>query len=157
MFERLFSKSTAIREPFFRMTLPGKWSSWFDQANERWNFNTESEQVTVSLMGVAPGMSSDERLELLKELVRVRREAELAVATGVRLGQVVYASAGATHLARYEASGPEPDRLSTCLLMVNTSVIGTFFYEAAGLAEAEFQSRGRSAFNSIQLAEARGG
>jgi hypothetical protein len=137
------------------MTLPGTWVTWFDQANERWNFNTESEQITVSLMGIQPGLTLEARLELLQKMVHLRRQAELNVATGVRLGEVTYASIGPMHLARYEASGPESDRLSTCLLMMNNSVLGSFFSETSGLSAAEFESRGRSAFNSIQLAETR--
>ncbi len=130
MFERLFRSDTRVREPYFRMTLPGTWSRSFDAEAEVWNFNTPQEQITVSLRGLAGSPDSEARLDVLQRMIRLRREAELAAAPGSQLGEVVVATLGSNHLARYEGSGPPSDRLFTCLLMVNTSVLGTFYYES---------------------------
>jgi hypothetical protein len=155
MFERFFRSDTRVREPYFRMTLPGTWSRSFDAEAEVWKFNTPNEQITVSLRGLAATADSQARLDVLQRMVQLRRDADLAVASGSQLGEVVVATLGPSHLARYEGSGPLPDRLFTCLLMVNTSVLGTFYYESQGLQLAVFQERGRAAFNSLQLAEDR--
>jgi hypothetical protein len=153
MFSRLFRKNTSVREPYFRMELPGRWACTYDAASEVWDFNTEAEQITVSLRGLAGAPDSSTRLDTLQRMVLIRRQAELAAVPGSQLGEVVTATLGPAHLARYEGSGPDPSRYFTCLLMLNESVLGTFYYEATGLTLEAFHERGRAAFNSIQLAE----
>lgn len=155
MLDSLFRRITRVREPYFRMSLPGTWSRSFDAEAEVWNFNTPNEQITVSLRGLAGSPDSEARLDVLQRMIRIRREAELAAVPGCQLGEVVVATVGANHLARYEGSGPPADRLFTCLLLVNTSVLGTFYYESQGLSSEAFHERGRLAFNSLQLAEDR--
>ena len=121
----LFRRNTEVAEPFFRMRLPGKWSRRVDVPDERWNYNTGREQLTVSVRVTDHPLSHPEQAEMISKYIALRREAETTGAIEVEMSEAVPAVVGDVHLTRYAVFtgrvGVVSDEVTLCELFSQIS------------------------------------
>jgi hypothetical protein len=149
------SQDTEVSEQAFHMLLPGEWNRFYDEAASRWNFTTEKEQITVSLMSAKRNLADSERHALLTRLLDLRRQAEREVTEGkLVLSDNTWERKGEVYMARYQGEDPTPPkRLFMCLAVLNRTTVGLFYYEAINLSSEDFATRGRAALDSVVLNE----
>lgn len=153
MLRRLFKGggNTQVDEGPFQMILPGRWERIVAEPEQRWNYLTEREQITVSVMGTDHELNDTEQREVLAKYVDVRRQAESSDGAKIEMSEVVSAQLGSVHVARYEGLEPSSSRWFTCMIMLAPNILVTAYYEALEMKYVEFTKRGRSAFNSITI------
>jgi hypothetical protein len=152
MFGKSKATDTAIDEPAFRLTLPGQWSRKPSSDPTRWVYHSDNgEELTVSLLGLKNGMSTDERSKMFKRLAELRKHAESATPglTAVTTTDTTFGESGGILAARYGGSEPAVQRRFMCLMLGSASAFTVFYYEAVGLTQSETDARAKTIMNSV--------
>jgi hypothetical protein len=153
MFGNSKATDTAIDEPAFRLTLPGQWSRKPSSDPTRWVYQSDNgEELTVSLLGLKSGMSTDERSKMFKRLAELRKHAESAMPNGltaVTTTDTTFGESGGILAARYGGTEPAVHRRFICLMLGSTSAFTVFYYEAVGLTQSETDARAKTIMNSV--------
>jgi hypothetical protein len=147
------AKDTSVDEPPFRLTLPGRWLR--KPSSNPWVYYTEDgrEQLTVSLMGSDIEMNKEQQSDTLKKLVEIHRRTQTKMPDVgvVTMSDTTFAEVGRVLAARYGGVNPAHHRQFASLLLCGPRAITIYYYEASGLTQAEFETRGRTMMNSIVM------
>jgi len=152
MFGNSKARDTAIDEPAFRLTLPGQWSRKPSSDPTRWVYHSDNgEELTVSLLALKSGMSTDERSKMFKRLAELRKHAESAMPglTAVTTTDTTFGESEGILAARYGGTEPAVHRRFMCLMLGSTSAFMVFYYEVLGLTQSETDARAKTIMNSV--------
>jgi hypothetical protein len=150
-------QSTRINEASFRLTLPGTWTSAQSTDPNRRDYHTDSEWLTVSVMGSlfgAPGaMSRDDKVARFRYWVSRRRAVETKVSEGAKitLTEPLFGESDGVFAARYAGVDTGRQRRFHCVLLASSSAFEVFYYEALNMTEQAAEERAKAIFNSVDI------
>lgn len=144
---------TVVRESAFRLTLTGKWVQKSSSDPTRWSYEREDghAHLTVSLLTAAHRLSNQEQSDLLRRIVKTRRDAETAIegVTAITMTETTFGESHGVLAARYGGVEPAEHRRFATLLLCSPVAITIYYYEGLGLTAAEFETEARATMNSI--------
>ncbi len=144
---------TLVEEDWYRLTLPGAWTSADSQDESVFVFDsdTEHEQLMVSLFFSEKPMDRSQQKDTCQSLVDIQRQAESDISgASLQLSDVGYGDQGQVVAARFTGSG-SPKRQSATLVLCSPDTAAIFHYDTFDLTQAEFETRAASIMNSIEL------
>ena len=151
------SQVTRINDASFRLTLPGTWTSTQSTDPARRDYHTDSEWLTVSIMGSlfgAPGaMSHDDKVARFRHWVDRRRAVETKVPGGAKitLTEPLFGELDGVLAARYAGVDSGRQRRFHCMMLASASAFEIFYYEAVDMTEQAAEDRAKTIFNSVNI------
>jgi hypothetical protein len=142
---------TRVNETLFDLTLPGPWSR-LDANETTFTYQRQdgSERLTVSLALAKRALTEAERIEAMEQFVERTRAAER---DGTTLSDVGRGKMAGRLMARYEGSDESTGRLFTCLIMSNSTVVASFYFESSVGDKQRFLENARAALTNVTLRE----
>lgn len=151
------SNDTRISEASFRLTLPGVWNAGKTDDPSFRTYTTASEQVTVSIFGSffpsTGSVTHDDKVAIFRRWVGKRRDTETKIegASGISVGEPLYAESHGIMAARYEGFDSGRRRRFHCLILASSSAFEMFYYEALDMPVSVVQDRARLIFDSADI------
>jgi hypothetical protein len=135
---------TVISESIFRLNLPGKWSGGYNAESRTWSYATPSkkESVTVGILERTTGPALAAVKSDFEVYLKTRRAQEQQLG-GPRLSLTksrIREVPGAM-LSRHDDYDPSNGRRTHTYVIVNERAAASYYYEAFGMSEAEFNKR----------------
>jgi hypothetical protein len=142
---------TLVRESTFHLTLPGKWVGGYDKESETWHYEGAlgNEAVTVGILrrtGAADPAKIKEDFDIY---LQVRRQQELR--GGIVLTESKVQSVGDALAASYQGFDSETGRRTRTHVIVNGKAAASYYYEAFGLSQADFDARAKQVLAQVGL------
>ena len=143
--------NTQIREGSFHLELPGSWNGAHDARSGTWQYRASKsdEAVTVSLSDRA-GVSAVGKVRAdFDSYIEARRKTETE--RGLTLTQTKIETYPNSVVGTHFGADPSAKHRTFTVVIANTEVTGTFFYEAAGMTSSEFEARAIEVLGKVGL------
>ncbi len=145
---------TVVRERFFNLSLPGKWTGSYDRGSDSWQYQSADgrEAVTVGILHRAAGPAFDAIKADFAAYLQTRRKSEIKLGgPRLQLGEPEIQERRDAVLARYSGFDPGKNRRTFTRVIVNQLAAASFFYEAAGFTAEAFDARAKVVLGQIGL------
>jgi len=145
--------ATVVEEQFFKLDLPGEWVAepQDDPGTYQYHAAKGEESVTVGLLFRNP----DHPVPLehdMKAVLKHRRDVEASLPkTPVALTEPVVAEKRGALVASWFGNDAAHDRRTFTVVIVNGTVVGSFYYETFGLSSRAFEPRAREVLSHVGL------
>lgn len=147
-------ETTVIDEPLFGLELPGQWQGGYNAKADNWQYRTSEGRETVTV-NVIPRKTGPEmtaiKADLRKHLQAQRRSEAKRGGPKLALGKPEIQEREGAVLARYRGVDAGRSRRTFTRIIGNEVALGSFYYEATGLAAAAFDARAKLVLGNVGL------
>lgn len=144
---------TLVRERTFHLTLPGKWVGGYDRTSDTWHYegSSRNEAVTVGILRRTAGADLVTMNEDFDGYLRLRRQQEQALAGGIVLTEPRTQTVSDALTARYDGIDSSSGRRTHTYVIINSKAAASYYYEAMGMSQAEFDTRAKQVLGHVGL------
>jgi hypothetical protein len=146
---------TEIRESYYSVDLPGEWGT-LDSDDPAVNVYREEEgkeQVTVTLLGVAPSSAEEEPFQLLDSYLRHRVNAEMAETPALELTDPEVEIQQDAFVASFGGFDPGQNRRTQHFVIFDPPMLVDVHYQALEMEEEEFARRADEILSTVGIAK----
>jgi hypothetical protein len=150
-------RTIEVQEWSFRVTLPGEWERLPSVDASSWQFRSRNrESLSVRTLGWKAAPGKQQREETFRRLVEsiASSPPKAMKVPFVNHTTPYFVEHNGVMAARYEGIEPTSQVHFTQVFLAGSETCTSFFFEAAGMAKEEFQTRARAILNSVALSRA---